>query len=121
MNQEALQVIIDKTHALMKRAFLLQGGKGRSPSLAGTRLARKNEAEAAKKICRRAGSGYHAGRSVDRFLPVRIRALKCLGAEQAKQVAAHAAEIKAAGAKYCDCPACAAAEAILEKKALLLK
>ena len=43
------------------------------------------------------------------------------GAEQAKQVAAHAAEIKAAGAKYCDCPACAAAEAILEKKALLLK
>lgn len=38
------------------------------------------------------------------------------GADHAKQVAAHAKEIKAAGAKYCDCPACAAVEAILGKK-----
>ena len=38
------------------------------------------------------------------------------GADNAKGVAAHAKEIKAAGAKYCDCPACAAVEAILEKK-----
>lgn len=36
--------------------------------------------------------------------------------EDAGNVAAHAKEIKAAGAKYCDCPACAAVEAILEKK-----
>lgn len=35
--------------------------------------------------------------------------------EDAGNVAAHAKEIKAAGAKYCDCPACAAVEAILEK------
>lgn len=35
--------------------------------------------------------------------------------EDAGNVAAHAREIKAAGAKYCDCPACAAVEAILEK------
>ena len=38
------------------------------------------------------------------------------GEEKAKDVAAHAKEIKAAGAKYCDCPACAAVEAILDKK-----
>ena len=43
------------------------------------------------------------------------------GADTAKNVAAHAKEIKAAGAKYCDCPACAAAEAILNKKAEILK
>ena len=36
------------------------------------------------------------------------------GAEAAKGVAAHGREIKAAGAKYCDCPACKAVEAILE-------
>ena len=30
------------------------------------------------------------------------------GAEAAPGVAAHGREIKAAGAKYCDCPACAA-------------
>ena len=42
------------------------------------------------------------------------------GAELAKNILAHAEEIKAAGAKYCDCPACAACKAILEKKAELL-
>lgn len=39
--------------------------------------------------------------------------------DHAKNVAAHGKEIQAAGAKYCDCPACAAVEAILEKKDLL--
>ncbi len=38
------------------------------------------------------------------------------GAEKAKEVKKHGEEIKAAGAKYCDCPACAACEAILAKK-----
>lgn len=42
------------------------------------------------------------------------------GAEKAKGVAEHGREIKAAGAKYCDCPACAAVEAILSKKEELL-
>ena len=41
---------------------------------------------------------------------------KIFGAEMAKNVAAHGKEIKAAGAKYCDCPACAACEAILARK-----
>ena len=45
---------------------------------------------------------------------------KVFGAEKAKQIEAHGKEIKAAGAKYCDCPACAAAEAILEKKDQML-
>lgn len=45
---------------------------------------------------------------------------KVFGADTAKGVAAHAKEIKAAGAKYCDCPACAAVEAILSKKEALL-
>lgn len=42
------------------------------------------------------------------------------GAELAKNILAHAEGIKAAGAEYCDCPACAACKAILEKKAELL-
>ena len=41
---------------------------------------------------------------------------KVFGEEKAKEVEAHAKEIKAAGAKYCDCPACSAVAAILEKK-----
>lgn len=42
------------------------------------------------------------------------------GAELAKNILAHAKEIKATGAAYCDCPACAACKAILDKKAELL-
>ena len=35
---------------------------------------------------------------------------------EGNQLAVHGEEIKAAGGKYCDCPACAAVAAILEKK-----
>ena len=37
------------------------------------------------------------------------------GSEKAKEVEAHAKEVKAAGGKYCDCPACTACEVILSK------
>lgn len=42
------------------------------------------------------------------------------GAEAARGVAEHGRQIKAAGARYCDCSACAAVEAILEKKEEML-
>lgn len=41
------------------------------------------------------------------------------GAEGAKNFAAHADELKASGAKYCDCAACAAGLAILDQKETL--
>ncbi|MFT4107216.1 MAG: molecular chaperone Hsp90 [Lacrimispora sp.] len=47
--------------------------------------------------------------------------VQIFGADTAKHIAAHAKEIKSAGANYCDCPACAAAAAILDKKEELLK
>ena len=40
--------------------------------------------------------------------------------DNAGGVAEHGRELKAAGKKYCDCPACAAVEAILEKKEEML-
>ena len=46
-------------------------------------------------------------------------AVKLFGEETAKNVAAHAREIKSKGAKWCDCPACAAGLRILENAALL--
>lgn len=42
------------------------------------------------------------------------------GAEVALKVAVHAKEIKAASATHCDCPACAAAAEILQKKDALM-
>lgn len=47
-------------------------------------------------------------------------AIKRFGEETANKVAAHGRELKAAGAKYCDCPACTIAATILEKKDELL-
>lgn len=42
------------------------------------------------------------------------------GAQKAAEVADHGRQLKAAGAKYCDCPACTAAAAILALKEGLL-
>lgn len=43
------------------------------------------------------------------------------GADTAAGIKAHAEEIKAAGAKYCDCPACTVVAQILEVKDEMLK
>ena len=47
-------------------------------------------------------------------------ALSIFGAEGVKGFQAHAQELKDSGAKYCDCPACAACKAILDRKAEML-
>ena len=46
---------------------------------------------------------------------------KVFGADVVKNVLIHAKERKEAGEKYCDCPACAACEALLNKKDEILK
>ena len=45
---------------------------------------------------------------------------KLFGAEGAKNFAAHADELKASGAKYCDCGACAPGLEILNNKEVIL-
>ena len=47
-------------------------------------------------------------------------AVEIFGAEGAKKFAAHADELKASGAKYCDCGACAPALEILQNKEILI-
>ena len=47
-------------------------------------------------------------------------AVEIFGAEGAKKFAAHADELKASGAKYCDCDACANGLEILNNKNILL-
>lgn len=46
---------------------------------------------------------------------------KVFGEEGAKNILIHAKDRKAAGEKYCDCPACVACEALLNKKSEILK
>lgn len=47
------------------------------------------------------------------------KAVEIFGTEKAKAIAAHAHEVKAAGGKWCDCPACSAGLKILENASLL--
>ncbi len=42
--------------------------------------------------------------------------MAAFGEEEAKEMVAHAMGVKAEGGKYCDCPACTAALAILDRK-----
>ena len=55
----------------------------------------------------------------DAAAPAYIEALKqgvqIMGADAAKQLLAHAKDIQAKGAKFCDCPACTADLAILRE------
>lgn len=46
--------------------------------------------------------------------------VRYFGAETARRILDHAREQKAAGAAYCDCPACSAAAAVLEMKDAIL-
>lgn len=46
--------------------------------------------------------------------------IRFFGQKTADQILTHAREIQKAGMKYCDCPACAAAEAIVSRKEELL-
>lgn len=47
-------------------------------------------------------------------------AKEAFGEKQAQALYEHAQQIKAQGAQYCDCPACSAAVAIVEKKEAML-
>lgn len=50
-----------------------------------------------------------------------LSAEQCFGLEGSKKFLDHVNAIKESGVRYCDCPACAAAEAILKEKDAILK
>ena len=120
MDQTVRDYVVEQTHRLME-AFSCSGeAKEAAQALAGLPL----EPTGRRK---RPESMYRSWRrilvTVDQLIAFAEsdEGRQVFGAEAAPGVAAHGREIKAAGAKYCDCPACAAAAAILEKKDLLLK
>ena len=119
MGKEVLSFIVEKTHELMNAASCSKEAKASAQTWLDA-VGTENEAAATKT--------YIAELEAD-IMPVdgliglteSDMCAQVFGADKAKDVAAHAKELKAAGAKYCDCPACAAAEAILEKKDDILK
>lgn len=118
MDKATLDFVVEKTHALMEAFSCCAEAKAAAQAWLDA-IGTENEAEETKK--------YIAEIEED-IMPVDtlISFAESEGGAQvfgdnAPNVAAHAKEIKAAGAKYCDCPACKAIEEILEKKELMLK
>jgi len=97
-------------------AFLLSGGEGRAWLCA---VGTADEKEKAKALVAELEEDIMPIDGLIGFAASDMGA-KVFGEEKAKEVLAHAEAIKAAGAKYCDCPACAACEAILKHKEELI-
>ena len=118
MNKEVLEFVAEKTKEMIVSATCSKEAKEAGQAWLDA-IGAENETEATK--------AYIAALEGD-IMPVDMlisfaeseAGSQLFGAEKAKEVAAHAKAIKADGARYCDCPACAAAEAILEKKESML-
>lgn len=118
MGKEVLDFVVEKTHELVSAPTCSSETKEAAQAWLDA-VGTENEAAETKR--------YIAELEED-IMPIdgligfaeSEQGAQVFGADTAKNVAAHAKEIKAAGAKYCDCPACAAVEAILEKKDMLL-
>lgn len=118
MEKELLNYVSEKSRELIQAATCSAEAKAAAQAwldAAGT----DREAEETKRYIAELEADIVTAEGLEAFAESEAGA-KVFGAE-AKNVAAHAREIRAAGAKYCDCPACAAVAAILEKKDELLK
>lgn len=119
MNKEAKEFVVQKTRALMNAPTCCDEAKAAAQAWLDA-IGTQKEAEETKKYLEELEADIV---TVDALIALAESetGARIFGVDAAKGVAQHGKEIKAAGAKYCDCPACAAVAAILEKKALLFQ
>lgn len=117
MDREVLDFVVKKTHELMDAASCSSEAKAAAQVWLDAVGTDREAAETAKYIAELEADIVTVDGLIS-FAQSEAGA-SVFGADNAKNIAAHAREIKAAGAKYCDCPVCAAVEAILEKKELM--
>lgn len=118
MNQEVLQFTIDKTHELVN-AFSCSAETKAAAETWLTAVGTENEASETPKYISELEADIMPIDTLIHFAESEAGA-KVFG-DNAPNVASHAKEIKSNGAKYCDCPACNACAAILERKEEILK
>ena len=118
MTKEMLAYVTEKTHDLMAAPSCCPEAKAAAQSWLDAVGTDKEQAET-KKYLAELEEDIASIDSLIAFASSK-EAIVYLGEETAKGLLAHAQQIKANGAKFCDCPACTAALAILNKKAELL-
>lgn len=119
MSKDVLDYVVEKTHELMSAPSCSSEAKAAAKEWLDA-VGTAKEGEETKKYIAELEEDVTG---IDDLIGLADSetGVKVFGAEMAKNLAAHAKEIKSDGAKYCDCPACAAGAAILEKKDSLLK
>lgn len=118
MEKEVLDFVVEKTHELMLAQTCCQELKEAAQKWLDA-IGTDNEVSETKKYLAKLEEDIMPIDQLIGFAGSDAGA-EYFGADVAKNITTHAQEIKAAGAQYCDCPACSAVEAILEKKELLL-
>lgn len=118
MQKEVLTYVIEKTKALMDAPTCSQETKAAAREWLDA-VGTDREAEETRKYIDELEADIMPIDTLIAFAESETGS-QVFGADKAKDVAAHAKEIKAAGAKYCDCPACAIVAEILDKKAEIL-
>ena len=119
MEKALLDFVVEKTNELMNAFSCSKEAKEAAKSFLDA-VGTDREAEETKKYIAELEADIVTAEGLEAFAGSEMGA-KVFGEDKAKEVAAHAKELQANGAKYCDCPACAAVEAILEKKDSILK
>lgn len=119
MEKEALNYVIEKTNELINAFSCSEGAKVAAQAWLDA-LGTENEVEETEKYLNELEEDIVTVDNLISFAESNA-GKKHFGEDVANNIAEHGKEIKAAGAKYCDCPACKAALAIIEKKDILLK
>lgn len=119
MDKEILKYVTEKTHELMRAPTCSDETKIAAQAWLDA-VGTDKELEETKKYIDELESDIMPIDSLIGFAESE-GGIKYFGAETAKNIVLHAKEIKADGAKYCDCPACLIVAEILAKKNELLK
>lgn len=118
MDKAVLDYVVEKTNELMSAPSCSGEAKAAAQAWLDA-LGTEQEAAETKKYLDELGADIMPIDGLIGFAES-DHGVQVFGADKAGKLAAHAKEIKSAGAEYCDCPACAAVGAILEKKDELL-
>ena len=118
MKQEILNFVVEKTKELLSAPTCSSETKAAAQAWLDS-VGTPGEAEETKKYVSELEADIMPIDNLIAFASSE-KGAQYFGAEAAGNIAAHAKEVKAAGGKYCDCPACQAVAAILEKKSQML-
>lgn len=110
--------VVEKTHELMKAHSCSKEAKAASQNWLDA-VGTENQIQATKKYIAELKADIMPIDDLIAFVDSE-RGQSIFGQELAKNILAHAQDIKLQGAKYCDCPACKAALDILNKEYELL-